>query len=103
LLAQVDLPLPLTKLFLHSALDVFLRVEDADLSLDVHEDATESVVDRQRREEFLTGVGLQFEVAGHEVGETARFIDAVEDLLDDLFGEAGLLAQLGGASAQLAM
>ena len=69
----------------------------------MHQHAAEPLVDRQRLEQCLAAGGVEVEVAGHEVGEAARLVDAVEHLLHHLFGQAGLLAQLGGAGAQLAM
>ena len=53
LLAEIHLALPLAQLFLDLRLDLFLRFEQPDLALDVHEHATESLLDAQRLEQSL--------------------------------------------------
>ena len=72
LLAQVHLALALAQLFLDLRLDLFLRLEHADLPLDVHEHAAQPLLDAQRLEQpLLLGDG-QLDVAGDEVGEACR-------------------------------
>ena len=51
LLAQVHLALPLAELFLDLRLDLFLRLEQADLALHVHEHAAQPLLDAQRLEQ----------------------------------------------------
>ncbi len=53
LLAQVHLALPLAQLLLDLRLDLFLRLEHADLPLDVDEHAAEPLLDAQRLEQAL--------------------------------------------------
>ena len=53
LLAQVHLALPLAQLFLDLRLDLLLRLEHADLALDVHEHAAQPLLDAQRLEQAL--------------------------------------------------
>ena len=43
------------------------------------------------------------DVPGHQVGKSARLLDAAQHLLDHLVGETGLLAQLRGALPRLAV
>ena len=101
LLAEEHLPLPLAQLFLDLRLDVFLRVQHADLALDVHQHPAEPLLDAQRLEQHLPLLGRDVDVAGDQVGEPARVVDPGQHLLDHLVGQAGLLAQLGGAGARL--
>ena len=56
----------------------------------------QALLDRERLEQDLALGGTDVEVAGDEVGEAARLIDSRQDLLDHLFRQPGLLAELGG-------
>ncbi len=103
LLAKEHLALTLAELLLDLGLDVLLRVHEADLALDVHEDTPEPVLDRQRLEERLALHRGDVEVARHEVGEPSGVVHAGEHLLNDLLRQPRLLAQLGGARAGLAV
>ena len=103
LLAEEHLPLPLAQLLLHLRLDVFLGVQHADLPLDVHQHPAKALFDAQRLEQHLPLLRGDVDVAGHEVGELARLVDAGQHLLDHVVGQTGLLAQLGGAGACLAV
>ncbi len=103
LFAEIDLALPVAELFLHLRLDVLLGIEHGNLPLHVHEDAAEPLVDGERLEQALAAGSVEIEIAGDEVGEAPRLVDAVEHLLHHFVGESGLLAQLGGAGAQFAM
>src|SRR5690606_37409916 len=100
LLAQVDLALPLAELLLNLGLDVLLRVEHGDLTLDMHQHATDALVHLEGLEQLLALRGVEVEIASDEVREPTGLIDAIEHLLHDFLRQAGLLAQLGGARAQ---
>src|SRR3989454_7411851 len=92
LLPQEHLALALAQLFLDLGLDVLLRVEHADLPLDVNEDTPQPILYGQRLEQPLALRRLNLEVAGHQVGEPAGVRHLFEHLTDDVFGEARLLA-----------
>ena len=83
LLAQVHLALALAQLFLDLRLDVFLRLEQPDLTLHVDQDAAQPLLDAQRLEQSLLFRNGQLDVAGDQVGEAARVGDGVEDLVND--------------------
>ena len=102
LLAQVELALPVAELLAHLGLDVLLRVEHRELALDHHQDAAQPLLDRQRLEQRLALGGRELGVAGDQVGQPAGVLDVGQHLLDHFLGQAGALAQLGGALAQLA-
>ncbi len=53
LLAQVDLSLSLAQLLLDLGANVFLRFEHGDLSIEMHQDATQAELDRCGLEELL--------------------------------------------------
>jgi hypothetical protein len=53
LFAQEHLPLALAELFLNLRLDLLLRLEHSDLTLDVHEHTAESLLDTQCLEQRL--------------------------------------------------
>ena len=80
-----------------------MRVEHADLALDVHEDAAHALFDRQGLEQRLPLARLDVEVAGHEVGEPARVGDPFQHLLHDFLRESRFLTELGRALASLAV
>ena len=101
LLAEEHLALAVAELLLDLRLDLLLRVEDVDLPLDVHERPPDPVLDGQRLEQELPLGGRDVDVAGHEVGETARVVGIGQDVPDRLVGQAELLRELGGALAQL--
>ena len=101
LLAQIHLALALAQLFLHLRLDVFLRLEQSDLALDVNEHAAQPVLDVQRLEQSLLFRNGQLDVAGDEIGELARLGDGVENLVNDFLGKTAPLAELGRALARL--
>ena len=103
LLAQQHLALPFTELFLDLRLDVFLRVDDGDLALHVHQDATQPVLHRERLQQLLALQRLDVEMAGDEIGEGAGVADPLQHLLDDFCGQSRLLAQLRSPLADLAM
>ena len=103
LLAEEHLPLPLAQLLLDLRLDVFLRVQHADLPLDVHQHPAEPLLDAQGLQQHLPLLRRDVDVAGDQVGELAGLVHAGQDLLDHLVGQAGLLAQLRGAGAGLAV
>ena len=97
LLAQHHLALAVADLLFHLRLDVFLRREDADLPLDVHEHAAEAVFDGKRLEKLLPFGRRDVDVARDEVREAARLVDLREELLHGLFGKPHLRPQLGSA------
>ena len=101
LLAEEHLPLPLAQFLLDLRLDVLLGVEHTDLALHVHQHPAQPLLDRQRLEQDLALLGSDVEVAGDQVGEPAGFVDSGQHLLDHLFRQTGLLAQLGRAGAHL--
>ena len=94
LLAQEHLALAVAQLFLDLGLDVLLGLQHVELALDVDQDAPHALLDREGLEQHLALLLAEIGVAGHEVGEPARLLDPFEHLLDDLFGQAGLGAQL---------
>ena len=53
MLAQIHLALTLAELFLDLRLDFLLHLEQADLTLDVHQHATKSFLDAERFEQTL--------------------------------------------------
>ena len=95
LLAQEHLALALAQLLLDLGLDVFLRVQHADLALHVHQDAAEPLLDAERLEQHLALGRRDVDVPGDQIREPARLVHAGEHLLDDLVRQPGLLAQLG--------
>ena len=97
LLAQQHLALAVAELLLHLRLDVLLRREDADLPLDVHEHAAETVLDGERLEKLLPFGRRDVDVARDEVREAAGLVDLREKLLHGFLGQPHLRAQLGGA------
>ena len=103
LLAEVHLALPLAELLLDLRLDLGLRLEHADLALDVDQDAAHPLLDAEGLQEALLLGGRQVEVAGDDVGEPARIVDRVEDLVEDFLGQAATFAQLHRPLADLAV
>ena len=103
LLPEEHLPLPLAQLLLDLRLDVLLGVEHADLPLDVHQHPAQPLLDAQRLQQHLPLRRRDVDVAGHEVGELARLVDAGEHLLDHFIRQAGLLAQLRRPRPRLAV
>ena len=101
LLAQVHLALALAELFLHLRLDLLLHLDHADLSLHVHEHATEAVLDREVLEQPLPLRHRELDVAGYQIRELARIGHGVEHLMHDFLGQSPPLAKLGGALANL--
>jgi hypothetical protein len=94
LLAQEHLALPLAQLFLDLRLDLLLGVEHADLALDQHQHAPQALFDGQRLEQRLPLGRRDIDVARDQVGQPAGVGDPFQHLLDHLFGQPGLLAQL---------
>jgi len=80
-------------------LDLFLGLEQADLALHVHEDATESLLDAQRLEETLFLGNGKLDIPGDQVREAPRIGNGIEHLMHDLFGETTPFAKLGGTLA----
>ena len=101
LLAQEHLALPLAQFLLDLRLDVFLRFEQADLALHVHQHAAQTLFHRERLEQSLLLGHRQFDVTGYEIGELAGVVDRVEHLMHHFFGQATLLTQLGGTLTRL--
>ena len=101
LLAQEHLALALAELLLDGALDVLLRLQQADLALDEDEHLAHALLDREGLEEALLLRDGELDVAGHEIGELAGLGDRVQHLVHDLLGEAAALAEFGGALARL--
>src|SRR5438093_1974635 len=103
LLAQQHLALAFAQLFLDLRLDVFLRIDDGDLALHVHQHATQPILHRERLQQLLALQRLDVEMAGDEIGEGAGVADPLQHLLDDFCGQSRLLAQFRGPLADLAM
>ncbi len=101
MLSKEHFALALAQFFLDLRLDLFLSVEDGDLALNLNQDPPEPLFDRQGFEKRLPLGGRDVDVAGHQVGKAARLVGAREDLLDDFFGQPGLVAQFGGPLADL--
>ena len=101
LLAQIHLALPLAQLFLDLRLDVFLRLEQADLALNVNEHAAQPLLDAQRLEQSLLFGNRKLDVAGDEIGEPAGLGDGIEHLVNDFLGKSATLAELSRALARL--
>ena len=103
LLAQVHLPLAVAQLLLNLRLDRRLGVEHADLTLDADQHPPQPLLDRERLEQPLPLGRRQLRVAGDQVGELSGVVDVVEHLLDHLFGQTGLPAQLRGPLSRFAV
>ena len=103
LLAEKHLPLPLAQFLLDLGLDVLLRVEHPDLTLDVHQHPPEPLLDAQRLQQHLALRRGDVDIACHQIGELAGLVDAGKHLLDHLVGKARLLSQLGRPRARLAV
>ena len=103
LLAEQHLTLAFAQLFLDLRFDVFLRIDDGDLPLHVHEHAAQPVLDRERFQQLLTLQRLDVQMAGDQIGEGAGVADTLQHLLHDFRRESRLLAELRGALADLAM
>ena len=86
LLAQIHLALALAELFLDLRLDVFLRLEQADLALHVNENAPQTLFDAECLEQTLFLRNRQLDVTRHQIGKTTRVGDGVEDLVHDFLG-----------------
>src|SRR6185312_9771450 len=69
LLPQEHLPLTLAQLLLDLRLDVLLRVEHADLPLDMDQDPAQPLLDREGLEQGLSLRRGDIDVAGYEVGK----------------------------------
>jgi hypothetical protein len=69
----------------------------------VHQHPADALLDREGLEQRLALAGVQVDVARHQVGEAARLVHPVEDLLHHLLGEARLLAQFRGPRTDLAV
>ncbi len=89
------------ELLLDLRLDLLLRLEHADLLLDLDQDAAQPLLDAEGLEEALLLGGWQLDVAGDQVGEPAGVGDRVEDLVYDLLGQSAPFAELGGPLAEL--
>jgi hypothetical protein len=102
LLAQEHLALAVAQLLLDLGLDVLLCLEHAELPLHVHQHPPQPLLDGEGLEQHLP-LGLSHvRVAGHQVGQPAGIVHALQHLGDDLLGQAGLGAELGRPLAQLA-
>ena len=100
LLAEKHLALPLAQLLLDLGFDVFLRVQQVDLPLHVHQYPPEPLLHRQGLEQRLALRRGYVDVPGHQIGKLARLVDAREHLLHDVVGQARLLAELGSAESR---
>src|SRR5664279_5862923 len=81
LLAEEHLALAVADLLFHLRLDVFLRREDADLPLHVHEHAAQAVLHRERLEKLLPLGRRDIDVSRDEIREEPRLLDLREELL----------------------
>ena len=101
LLAQIHLPLPLAQLFLDLRLDVFLRLEQTDLTLHVHQNPAKSLFDAQSLQQSLLLWNRKLDVAGDEIGEPTGICNRIENLVNDFLGKSAALAELSGPLARL--
>ncbi len=96
LLAQEDLPLSLAQLLLDLGADLLLRLEHADLALQVEEQLPKPVFDRKGLEQFLLLLRLELGVEGYQIRQLAGGRDAAEQMVHDLLRDAAQTAELGG-------
>ena len=96
LLAEEHLALPFTQLFLDLRLDLGLRLQHSDLSLDMNQDPPQPFLDAQGFEQGLLLADRQLNVACNQVREPARVGDRIENLVQHLLGQAPPLAQFPG-------
>ncbi len=78
-------------------MQVLLGRQHGELPLDVDQHPAQPLLDRQGLEQGLPLGHRDVEVAGDQVGEAARILEAAQHLADGVFGQARLLGQLGGA------
>ncbi len=71
------------------------------MALNVHEHAAQPLLDAQRLEQSLLFGHRKLNVPSNEVGELAGLGDGIENLVYNLLWEAALLAEFGGALANL--
>jgi hypothetical protein len=94
--------LAIAQLLLDPRLDVLLRLEDADLSLHVEQNTTQSILDGEGLEQSLPFDVSYLQIAGHEIGQATRILHGCQDLSNDLFRETRFPSQVGRAVPQLA-
>ena len=99
LLAEEHLALPLTQLFLDLRLDLGLRLQHPDLSLDMDQDSPQPLLDAQGLQQGLLLADWQLNVAGDQVREPAWVGDGIQNLVQHLLGQAFPLAQFPGPLA----
>ena len=80
---------------------MLLGLKHADLPLDMDQDPTQPLFDRERLEQGLLIRSGYFQVTRDQIGQTTGVVDSTQDLQHDLFGESRLLSQLGGALPDL--
>ena len=95
LLAQENLFLPVAQLGLDLRLQVFLRGEHGELLLHLDEDSAQAIFDGQRLEQTLAVRHRNVDITSHQIGKTSRIFEAAQNLADGVFGQTGLLRELG--------
>ena len=94
LLAQEDLLLAVTELFLHFGLEIVLSLDDLQLPLHVNQHPTQPLLDGQDFEQLLTLFERNVDITRHQVGQATGILDAAEHLPHRVFPEPGFLAEL---------
>jgi hypothetical protein len=94
LLAENHLSLAVPQLLLYFRLDVLLRIQNADLTLQMKQYLPKPLFDRQRFEQGLSILMRYLQISGDQIGQTARVFRTLDDLFDDFFRESCLRPQL---------
>ena len=101
LLTQQHFPLPLSQLRLHPRLDFFLGVDASQLPLDRDERQSHALLVVENLEQLLLLRRRELEIECDEIGEWPRLVDALDQLVERLGGNAPTGAQLGRPVAKL--
>ncbi len=93
--------LSLADFLLDLGLDLFLRLHEIELSLDVDEDTTQALLDPPGLEQCLSLARGDVDVPRHQVGEPTGVLHPFEHLFDDFLGETHLQREVARSLSHL--
>jgi hypothetical protein len=91
------------ELFLNTCLDLFLRLNASELSLDGYERSPHSLLVVEDFEELLLIGGGEVEIESNQIREGSGVVDSLDELIQGLGGDAATGSQFSGPIAQLSV